>query len=105
MRYKKIWSHGVIVGLGLRLRDGMQRKESERWCSRAAIRTAMPPAAAMATLLSTLFHARFTKTQQAFSRTAALSGCVFMTASVACRGEGGMEVSKLLLSLVGLGSE
>ena len=84
---------------------GRQREGSERWCPRAAIRTAMPPAAAMATLLSSFLNASFAKTKQAFLRTAALSGCVFMTASVACRGEGGVEVSKLLLSLVGLGSE
>ena len=83
---------------------GRQREGSERWCPRAAIRTAMPPAAAMATWLS-LFTARTLKTEQAFLRTAALSGCVFMTASVACRGKGGVEVSTLLLSLVGLGSE
>ena len=83
---------------------GRQREGSERWCPRAAIRTAMPPAAAMATLLSALTE-RFPKTLKARTRTAALSGCVFMTASVACRGEGGVEVSKLLLSLVGLGSE
>ena len=76
---------------------GRQREGSERWCPRAAIRTAMPPAAAMATTLSS-FTARLHKTLQAISRTAALSGCVFMTASVACRGEGGVEVSKLLLS-------
>ena len=71
-----------------------------------AIRTAMPPAAAMATLLSALI-ARFTKTPQAFSRTAALSGCDFMTASVACWGKGGMEVSKhrMEIGLGGLGSE
>ena len=70
---------------------GRQREGSERWCPRAAIRTAMPPAAAMATLLSA-FIARFPKIRQAFSRTAALSGCVFMTASVACRGKGGVGV-------------
>ena len=58
---------------------------SEGWCPRAAIRTAMPPAAAMATWLSVL-HARFLKNSQAFFRTAALSGCVFMTAITACRG-------------------
>ena len=83
---------------------GRQRAGSERWGPRAAIRTAMPPAAAMATLLSALL-ARFAKTKQAFSRTAALSGCFSMTESVACRGKGGVEVSQILLSLVGLGSE
>ena len=75
---------------------GRQREGSERWCPRAAIRTAMPPAAAMATLLSALL-ARFAKTKhktkQAFSRTAALSGCFSMTESVACRGKGGVRVN------------
>ena len=46
----------VIVGVGCR---------SEKWCPRAAIRTSMPPAAAMATLLSAL-NARFAKALQAF---------------------------------------
>ena len=95
---------------------GRQREGLERWCPRTAIRTAMPPAAAMVTTLSAFLTenpiivntrgiVRFAKTPQACSRTAALSGCVFMTASVACRGKGGMEVIKILLSLVGLGSE
>ena len=70
----------------------MQKERSERWCPRAAIRTAMPPAAAMATLLSALL-ARFAKTKQAFSRTAALSGCLSMTESVACRDKGGVRVN------------
>ena len=83
---------------------GRQRKESERWCPRAAIRTAMPPATAMAILLSAL-RARIFKTMKARSRTAAMSGCVLMTASVACRGKGGIEVSTILMSLVVLGSE
>ena len=66
---------------------GRQREGSERWCPRAAIRTAMPPAAAMATWLSSL-HARCTKAKQACSRTAALSIFVFMTASITCRSKG-----------------
>ena len=66
---------------------------SERWCPpRVAIRTAMPPAAAMAALLSVL-HDRFIKVLQAGSRTAALSGCVFMTASMTCWGKGGVVSS------------
>ena len=86
---------------------GRQREGSERWCPRAAIRTAMPPAAAMATVLSALLYARFAKTRQASFRTAALSGCIFMTASVACWGKGGMEVSKhrMEIELGGVGSE
>ena len=45
---------------------GRQREGSERWYPRVAIRTAMPPADIMATLLSTLFNARFAKTRKAF---------------------------------------
>ena len=52
----------------------------------------MPPAAAMATLLSS-WLARFPKAKQAGLRTAALLGCVFMTASMACRGKGEVGVS------------
>ena len=71
----------------------MPREWSERWCHpRAAIRTAMPPAAAMATLLSVL-HARIAKAKQACLRMASLWGCVFMTASMTCRGKGGVGVN------------
>ena len=52
----------------------------------------MPPAAAMSTLLSS-WVARFLKAKQAGLRTAALLGCVFMTASMACWGKGGIGVS------------
>ena len=45
----------VIVGVGCR---------SEKWSPKAAIRTSMPPAAAMATLLSAL-NARFVRILQA----------------------------------------
>ena len=88
-----------VVGLGLgggggggRL-CGRQREGSERWCPMAAIRTAMPPAAAMATWLLSVSHARFTKAKQACSRATALSGCGFMTSSMTCRGKGGVGVS------------
>ena len=64
---------------------GRQRKGSESWCPRAAIRTAMPPAAAMAILLSSL-HARFANAPQALLRTATFFGSLFITTSVACRG-------------------
>ena len=57
--------------------------------AKAAIRTAMPPAAAMATWLSVL-HARLFKALQASARMAALSGCAFMTESMACWGKGGV---------------
>ena len=56
------------------------------------MRTAMPPAAAMATLLSS-WVARFPKAEQACSITGALSRCVFMTASMACWGKVGVGVS------------
>ena len=69
---------------------GRQREGSERWFPRAAIQTAMPPAAAMATWLSVL-RATLSKASHACLRTAALSGCAFMTASMACRGTGGVE--------------
>ena len=68
---------------------GRQSEGSERWCPRAAIQTAMPPAAAMVTWFSVL-RATLPKTSQAFSRTAALSICVFMTASMTCWGKGGV---------------
>ena len=78
--------------VGVRGTWGRQREGSERWCQRAAIQTAMPPAAAMATWFSVL-RATLHKASQACSRTAALSGCAFMTASMACRGKGGVGVS------------
>ena len=52
----------------------------------------MPPAAAMATWLS-VSYARFVKALQAGFRTAAFSGCVFMTASMTCWGKGRVGVS------------
>ena len=65
---------------------GRQRKRSESLCLRAAIRTAMPPAVALVAILS--FGAMFFKTAKAFLKMASLSGCLSMTASVACRGNG-----------------
>ena len=37
-----------------------------------------------------LKYARFAKALNEFFKTASLSGCIFMTASVACRGKGGV---------------
>ena len=67
----------------------MPGKGLERWCP---IRTAMPPAAAMATWLSSL-RARIAKAKRAWLRTAALLGCVFMTSSMTCRGKEELGVS------------
>jgi hypothetical protein len=82
----KNWGHGYHYscsrGVGVGDLMGRQRKE---WFPSAEIRTSIPPAFTMACLMTAL-DARFPKVMQAFSRKAALLGCVFMTASMAYQG-------------------